>query len=147
MSNGRRGSRPPVLDFDFLKGGFRKPVDGKPVLREDLLDERARQLGEQFARGGYNRVSSAQMRRFYGDVKSLQKEIEKGDFRDYLARVRMLKSKVAYAAGRGTISRAFQQFISTCVDLIKEARDYEDFVTVFESVVGYYYGAGGERNR
>lgn len=142
-----------------LDGGF---FDAEGNLRADLLDGIARGFGKQFAR--QDRVSNAQLRRFYGDVKELQKEIgadaeaarelqagprqEAGPaFRRYEARIRMLKSKVAYAAGRRTIPAEFEQFVSKCIDQVDSLPAFEAYITFFESVVGYFYGFGGERNR
>lgn len=142
-----------------LDGGF---FDAEGNLRADLLDAVARGFGEKFAR--QDRMSNAQLRRFYGDVKELQKDI-KGDaealaelqdregqqagsaFRRYEARIRMLKSKVAFAAGRRTIPGSFEKFISKCIDQVDSLPAFEAYVAFFESVVGYFYGFGGERNR
>jgi CRISPR type III-A-associated protein Csm2 len=142
-----------------LEGGF---FDAEGNLRADLLDGVATSFGKQFATK--DRVSNAQLRRFYGDVKELQKdiradaeaaqEIQAGPGREagpafhrYEARVRMLKSKVAYAAGRRTIPVAFQRFVSACIDQVDSLPAFDAYVTFFETVVGYFYGFGGERNR
>jgi len=93
------------------------------------------------------------------DVKELESRVEREAGADifesadasklakYLALIRMLKSKAAYAAGRETVSRAFERFIVQSVDQIKTPRDFRAFVLFFEAIVGYYYGAGGEKNR
>jgi CRISPR-associated protein Csm2 len=147
MSNRRRqGQRHPPLDLSNLDRGFRTGGN----LRGDLLGSIAESYGKRFATYRSDQVSSAQLRRFYGDVKRLQREMqtdEKAIWPMYEARVRMLKSKVAYAAGRRTISRSFEQFIAKCIDQVNDLDDFGDFALFFESVVGYFYGFGGERNR
>jgi CRISPR-associated protein Csm2 len=149
--------------YDLLAPGFLNQgyYDSKGALRKEILDDEARKLGQRFARGD-QRVTSAQMRRFYGDVKELQTRLERnlgkkvlensGDpelLAPTLAMIRLLKAKAAYARGRQTarVSLLFEQFMDRCVDQIKSPRDFHGFTLVFEAVVGYFYGAGGERNR
>ena len=131
--------------------------DGKSI-RPELLDSDARALGEAFA-GRQLYVSKNQLRRYYNDVKQLQFKIErdlkdKKDLNDpealkeYLPLIKMLKAKVAYGRRSGTgerVSPKFQETIDDCVDLINNPKDFQTFVLFFESVVGYYYGAGGGR--
>jgi CRISPR-associated protein Csm2 len=148
-----------ATNIEDLGSGF---FDAEQNLRADLLDGVARSFGKQFAR--QDQVSNAQLRRFYGDVKELQKDIradaeavqemEAGPgrepgraFRRYEARIRMLKSKVAYAAGRRTIPVSFEKFVSKCIDQVDSLPAFDAYVTFFESVVGYFYGFGGEKNR
>lgn len=143
------------LDLSFLDKGYYE----NGALRPELLDTHAKVLGESFAKKGDAGVKSTQMRRFYGDVKELETRIERKEGVDifesndpqkltqYLALIRMLKSKAAYAAGRNTVSRAFESFIAKAVDQIRTPKDFRAFVLFFEAVVGYYYGAGGEKNR
>lgn len=152
----QRDNPPPLPDLSFLDSGYYE----NGALRPTLLDAKAKSLGEDFAKKDGYKVKSTQMRRFYGDVKELETRIEreaKGadifesdepqKLAKYLALVRMLKSKAAYAAGRETVSRAFESFIVKSVDQIKTPKDFRAFVLFFEAIVGYYYGAGGEKNR
>jgi len=151
----QRNDPPPLPDLSFLDKGYYE----NGALRPDLLDKYAKELGEDFARKDGYKVKSTQMRRFYGDVKELESRVEREAGADifesadasklakYLALIRMLKSKAAYAAGRETVSRAFERFIVQSVDQIKTPRDFRAFVLFFEAIVGYYYGAGGEKNR
>jgi CRISPR-associated protein Csm2 len=150
----QRNDPPPLPDLSFLDKGYYE----NGALRPELLDTHAKSLGEDFARKDGYKVKSTQMRRFYGDVKELESRVER-DAADifesaetqklakYLALIRMLKSKAAYAAGRETVSRAFESFIVKSVDQIKMPKDFRAFVLFFEAIVGYYYGAGGEKNR
>lgn len=125
-------------------------------LRPELLDEISRGLGEAFARGEHH-VSSTQIRRFYSDVKDLQQKIggdlgermksdNPEDLQQYLALVKMLKAKVAYATRREAgerVSRLFKDTIDKCVDLIRMPKDFQAFALFLECIIGYYYGAGG----
>jgi CRISPR-associated protein Csm2 len=153
----QRNDPPPLPDLSFLDKGYYE----NGALRPELLDTHAKSLGEGFARKDGYKVKSTQMRRFYGDVKELESRVEREAGADifesadasklakYLALIRMLKSKAAYAAGRETVSRAFESFIVKSVDQIKTPKDFRAFVLFFEAIVGYYYGAGGdgEKNR
>jgi len=147
----RRYSQPRIESF--------YTSDGKNI-RPELLDSKAKELGEAFAgKGPHRRVSSTQLRRYYNDVKQLQFKIER-DLKDkkdsddpevlkeYLPLIKMLKAKVAYGRRPGTgerVSEEFQKTIDNCVDLINSPKDFQTFVLFFESVVGYYYGAEGGR--
>jgi len=146
-----------ALDLSFLDVGFRRLSGGESVLRDDLLDSWACKLGERFAleeerrrrRGrdsGTISVTPAQLRRLFGEVKGLQRDMKRAESIDpYLARVRMLKSKVAYASGRENVTTAFEEFINKCIDLVRKKQDYIDFVLFFESIVGFFqrYKEGG----
>jgi len=150
--------KPP--DLSFLDNGFYE----KDNLREDLLDDKARVWGQKFAtKKSRDEVSSTQIRRFYGDVKALGKEMRQSginmnsinctDLAPYKARIKMLKSKVSYASSREKVSPSFQLLIEKCVNNIKHPKDFTGFVLFFESLLGYYYyydslksakGQGGE---
>ncbi len=136
------------LDLSFLTGYYRDPQ--KTVIREDLLDKRAHELAKGFAQGGNEygkKVSSSQLRNFFSDVRSLEAKIESGNFEAFRPHIKMLKAKVAYALDRGKVSDAFKNFISKCVDLIEDEKDFKAFVLFFEAIVGYFYGEGGGRNQ
>jgi CRISPR-associated protein Csm2 len=139
------------VDRSFLQGGYFETREGRAVVRADLMDEHARSYGILFART--EKVSSSQLRRFYGDVKALEKKIRQGGegaFDRFYYLVKMLKSKVSYIVGKRSsehVSQAFRDYIHTCVDAIETEEDFEAFLKFFESTVGFYYGAGGERNR
>lgn len=140
------------LDIKFLEQGFH---DAKGHLKQEFLDQEAKKLARRFGpKGGFDKVSSAQIRRFFGDVRELEHTLkskvnfeskEQADIEKYLARVKMLKSKLAYSAGRGVISKSFSETLSKAIDQIKTPRDFKAFVLFFESIVGYYYGEGGGR--
>ena len=142
-------------DPDFMRGGYLKTTpSGQRVVRADLMTDHARAYGEQVAsRDRRFQVSSSQLRAFYGDVKALEKKIAQageGAFERFYYLVKMLKSKASYAQGKragGRVSEAFRDYIHKCVDAIETEEDFEAFLKFFESTVGFYYGAGGERIR
>ena len=141
------------VDLNFLEGGyFEMSPSGEPVVRADLMTTHAQAYGELFAsRDRRNQVSSNQLRAFYSDVKALEKKIppkdEKAFERSYYL-IKMLKSKASYVQGKrsgGRVSEIFRDYIHTCVDAIETEKDFRAFLKFFESTVGFYYGAGGER--
>ena len=142
-------------DPDFLKDGYhRVGANGREVIREELMDTHARAYGELFAgRERRHQVSSTQLRAFHGDVKALERKIDRGGsgaFERNYHLIKMLKSKVSYAQGKrsgGQVSEAFRDYIHTCVDAIQDEEGFRAFAKFFESTVGFYYGAGGGRIR
>ncbi len=156
MQTGRGGpARAEQIDLSFLNNGF---YDGNN-LRAELFDTEAKKLAERFGpRGGFDKVSSAQLRRFFGDVRELETKIKKEidiksdneqaeGWSKHIPLIKMLKSKLAYSMGRGVIPRSFAAMLSKAIDQIKTPRDFNGFVLFFESIVGYYFGEGGGRIR
>jgi len=143
------------VDPNFMREGYhRMSSAGEPVIRDDLMTTHAQAYGELFAsRDRKVQVSSSQLRAFYGDVKALEQKIVQGGgeaFERFYYLVKMLKSKASYVQGKrsgGRVSEAFRDYVHKCVDAIETEDDFRAFLKFFESTVGFYYGAGGERIR
>jgi CRISPR-associated protein Csm2 len=141
------------VDPNFMRGGYHKTTpSGERVVRDDLMTDHAQAYGELFAsRDRRTQVSSSQLRAFYGDVKALELKIRQGGpeaFEKFYYLVKMLKSKASYVQGKrsgGRVSETFRDYIHKCVDAIETEDDFKAFLKFFESTVGFYYGAGGER--
>lgn len=140
------------VDPSFLQEGYFETREGRQVVRADLMSEHAQAYGELFASGDRrNQVSSSQLRAFYGDVKALEQKIAQGGegaFERFYYLVKMLKSKASYVQGKrtgGRVSETFRDYVHACVDAIETEGDFEAFLKLFESTVGFYYGAGGGR--
>lgn len=90
-------------------------------------------------------LSSAQLRRFFGDFKQLAKKVEKQDFEKIKPFIKMLKSKASYAANPGNpkIPAQFKDFLMGNVDSINTKEEFEAFMLHFEAVVGFFYGLEG----
>jgi CRISPR type III-A-associated protein Csm2 len=142
-----------TVDHGFMEGGYyRETPDGRQVVRDDLMTTHAQAYGTLFAsRDRRVQVSSNQLRAFFGDVKALEKKIAdggEGAFDRFYYQVKMLKSKASYVQGKrsgGRVSKEFRDYIHRCVDAIQTEADFQAFVKLFESTVGFFYGAGGER--
>ena len=155
MKQGHKKQNKSPLDLSFLKNGF---YDENNNLRPEFLDKKAQELARRFGPyGGSDKVSSSQMRRFFGDVRELEATLQQNridfdsdnekDLQSHLAMIRLLKSKLAYAKGRSNISAAFANTLTAAIDQIKAPRDFKAFVLFFESIMGFYYGEGGGRIR
>lgn len=153
--------------IEQIKQGFYlEPTVPEKKVRPELFDQVARKLGRGFAQGN-TRVSSNQLRGFYGEVKALEMkfqemsrrlpERDKGEggiadqvFQQHEYLVRMIIPKVAYIQGKrtgGNVSREFRDFIETAIDQVQNADDFTVFMRIFESVVGFFYGYGGGKSR
>lgn len=128
--------------------------DGKEIkrIKTRLLLEDAKRWAEKFVKARPE-LKSAQIRRFYHDVKALEAKIGASEeveiFEKNLPLIKMLKSKVAYACpktyGSRKVPMEFKEFMDTCIDGIEYREDFEAFTLVFEAVVGYFYGEGGRQ--
>lgn len=125
--------------------------DSNGNIREDLLLDGAKRIAKLL-----ERESSSQIRQFFNEVKSLKFRIEdnKENFEKIYPNILILKSKAAYKYRNGNnkinkIKKEFNEFINVNVDIIKNNKNYEtfeQFVTFFEVVAGYYYGLGNKNN-
>ncbi|OPY93313.1 MAG: hypothetical protein A4E73_00245 [Syntrophaceae bacterium PtaU1.Bin231] len=129
-------------------------------IRAELLDGEAKKVAESFIRmrqdtrrGGMQvdirgSLSSAQLRRFYGDFKQLQKKVGAQGFNRVKPLIKMVKSKAAYSANPNNrkIPDAFKDFLEKNVDAINDEKDFEAFMLHFEAVVGFFYGLGVSNN-
>ncbi|RDY23794.1 type III-A CRISPR-associated protein Csm2 [Romboutsia maritimum] len=132
------------LPRDFVINGFEK-------LREELMLNETKEIAKVFVD---SKLTSNQLRLFFNEVKALQNKINKDqqEFERNYPFILMLKSKAEYKYkdGKGTIKKAFRDFINESVDYIKQHKSintFENFCMIFETIVGYYYGFGGEKNK
>ena len=80
-----------------------------------------------------NNIKSSQLRKFYADVKSLERTWEYQGCTDtaflgILPQIKILKAKAAYALGRGVVPPAFASWINTHVDNISSSNDFRAFL-------------------
>lgn len=127
---------------------FYEEKGGQLVIREELLTSKAQEKWARSFLRARPPLHSAQLRRFYHDVKSLEAKITTEDeFVKNKPLIKMLKSKVAFACPKTYSGRKvpleFREFIEECVDNIDTHNDFKAFALVFEAVVGYFYGEGG----
>lgn len=104
-------------------------------------------------RNDRNALTTSQLRRFFGEVKRIQKQKEYD-----MASIAMLNPLLAYAVGRDkkngwsqTRIAEFQEEIGKAVSAIRPERkkeDYDNFINIFEAIVAYhkYYGGKDSKN-
>lgn len=142
-------AEPGNTKFSYYKDGSINP---------ELVTRWAQEWADKFApkrdnKQGYGGpkparpINSAQLRRFYGDVKNLEmrwQNSKKKDqaFRDILPMIKLLKAKAAYANKRTLVPDSFRDWIWDNVDLINNEDDFKAFLLYFEAVVGFCYGNG-----
>ena len=93
-----------------------------------------------------NSLKNSQLRKFYGDFKSLEAEITQTggntevSFLTVLPRIKMAAAKVTYAKARGVVPDSFVTWMKRHITAIDSLADFQAFLLHFEAVVGYCYG-------
>lgn len=86
-------------------------------------------------------MTTTQLRKFFGEVK----RIEMNGFN--LSEFIMLNPLLAYAAGREKEKaklKDFQKQMSIAIREVKDEKDFENFVNIFEAIVAYHKCYGGK---
>jgi CRISPR-associated protein Csm2 len=126
--------------------------DQSDNIKVELLDEMAAKTAESFVErdSRTNRVtrgslSSAQMRRFFSELRQLEKKVKVMGFDKVKPLIKMVKSKASYAANPANpkIPASFKSFLINNIDEIQTKKDFEAFMLHFEAVVGFFYGIEG----
>lgn len=143
-----------------MENYFYEDEGRKERLKEKFLTTEAKKWAKSFInpkfptdrRGRNQGLTSAQLRRFHMEAKTLEARVEvlekpNEEFLKLRPIVKMLKSKVAYACpipGRDKkVPEEFRRYIEEMVDNINDYKDFKAFCLCFEAVVGYFYGEGG----
>ncbi len=111
--------------------------EGRAINR-DLLDTEAQRLAETFGQS----VKSAQLRRFYGDVMALKRQVETDRTLPddaIRAQLALLKAKAAYAKARDNkLPDEFLRFFNDNAEAVKGRKDFGAFVRYFEAVIAFH---------
>ena len=104
-------------------------LDPKWVDSEALAVARKLVMKDFSGRPDRNNIKSSQLRKFYADVKSLERTWEyqgrsEAAFLGVLPQIKILKAKAAYAQGRGVVPSAFTQWVNTHVDAVSAPADF-----------------------
>lgn len=122
----------------MVKSGFLS--DGTSVTKPELLkfSEKLAKTLKRSDRRDSDTVN--QFRRFFNQVSGLK------NFDDAVqlqARLRLVKARMMYAAGRQIVSRDFNLVVQECIDSILEKEDIASqlpgFCGFFESLYAYFY--------
>lgn len=126
-----------------------KYFDDKGNIRPELLGTESENVAKDFLFPKQGKpLNSAQLRRFYGDMKNLERrfeckrlaENETDPFLSILPLVKMVKSKTSYASKK--VPSEFKKWLNDNIDAINTAGDFKAFMLHFEAVVGFCYGLG-----
>ncbi|MBW1700023.1 MAG: type III-A CRISPR-associated protein Csm2 [Deltaproteobacteria bacterium] len=117
----------------------------KKVLDSDLIDERAKEWAQSFSISK-TPLKTAQMRRFYDELKAIERKIMTGkdskeqelNFQKDRALIIMFKAKAVYAQKRNVAPKQFTQFIFDHLASIDDLKDFQAFLKVFEAVVAFH---------
>jgi CRISPR-associated protein Csm2 len=138
----RSGGAPAVAQLPTPKPLIYFKDSEKKVLDTNLIDTKADEWAVAFGA----KLKASQMRRFYDDLKAIERKIMTGksfqaleaNFKRDWPMVVMFKAKAAYAEKRGVSPREFTQFIFDHVASIKDLKDFKAFLKVFEAVVAFH---------
>ena len=122
-------------------------LDPKWVDSEAQAMARKLVIKNSYGKADKDSIKSSQLRKFYADVKGLERSWEyqkcsEAAFLGILPQIKILKAKAAYAQGRGVVPPAFTQWVNTHVDAVSTSADFKAFLLHFEAVVGFCYGEG-----
>lgn len=91
---------------------------------------------------GDEKLKPAQLRKFYSEVKTLERIWITRDrtdeaFADLLPQIKILKAKAVYAKERSVAGDYFQRWLTAHVNAVKNPKDFAAFLLHFEAVVGF----------
>lgn len=113
----------------------------KKLLEPDLFSLTAEKLAREVKESSEkNKDKPTQIRKFYDEVLRFNSIVKTtpDEFDNILPYLKMLNAKAAYAVGRKLISDKFKSFISDSLSQVKDKEDFDAFVGLFESFIGYY---------
>ncbi|WP_165067791.1 type III-A CRISPR-associated protein Csm2 [Desulfovibrio sp. ZJ200] len=112
----------------------------KQELNPVWVDSRAEETARSFTERP--EIKTSQLRRFYADVKSLERQLldardEQAAFCRILPMIKLLKAKSEYALKRKVVPESFKTWLWKNVDSIEDVCDFKAFLLHFEAVVGF----------
>jgi CRISPR type III-A-associated protein Csm2 len=135
----------------LVKDGF---LDGETGLIKSKLLDLSPKLANRLKSSGRKDDTVNQFRKFFNQVLGLQKVAPVAKVGIEL---RMLKARMNYAVGRGTISHQLGRVIDTCIDGVIQTQNPEKqedskqqlkgFCQFFESLYAYYYSYSEQDKR
>lgn len=111
----------------------------KQELNPIWVNEKAIETAESFKD---TKFTYTQLRRFYGDVKSLERQLldaqdQNTAFARILPMIKLLKAKSAYSLKREVVPAQFKAWLWDNVDSVNDIPDFKAFLLSFEAVVGF----------
>jgi len=119
------------------------------IIDMEPLKEWGHYLGTDGDNEGLKKITSSQLRRFFGAVKKIQ-----ADFENSKNEIVLLNPKLAYAVGRDydkqkrrnkTKIKELYDLVNPLISAINEDKNkFKNFVNVFESIVAYHKEKSGD---
>ncbi len=120
---------------------------------KDLVDKVAESQAKALNGNGRDKVKTTQLRKYFHEIKEIYHQICDNEnpeemFKKQLYRIKLLRSKVAYDAGRDTnkIPPSLKNFIENASTKCNQWSEFEKFVLHFEAVLGFFYGIQNSQN-
>lgn len=107
----------------------------------DLFDTVAEQVAKNIAaEATSNTNKSTQLRKFYDELVMWEQKIHRNPqvLDENLPLIRMLVAKLAYAQGRGLISKEFFTITRTCISQIDDQTTLQNAKRFLEAILGFY---------
>jgi CRISPR type III-A-associated protein Csm2 len=123
---------------------FEKEIEKKRFVEEGILKDLSKDLGKEYSKG----ISDTQFRKFFDDVKIIQRKSDAGiEFEKLKPEIILMKAKAAREVARASREKKpmlekFKRFIDKCVDeklLGGGEKVYSEFTTFFEALYAYHY--------
>ena len=111
------------------------------TLFSEDAEKLAKQLDESARtdRGGSGKNKSTQIRRFYDELVGWHDRIggDQDKFIQYIAFIRMLNAKAAYAEGRSLVTKDFVDWFKSCINQVDSPKTLRNFKLHFEALLGF----------
>lgn len=117
-------------------GQFLKEITSENLA--ELINKNADNVAKCIQKGSN---SYTQIRKFYDELLSLQKKAANDkDFKKIQPMIYLVKSKAAYARGKGNINQNLENFFIFYIEKITDEETLKYFMLYFEAVLGYLRG-------
>lgn len=136
----QRQERPGIVDEIVKK------VGGLDKLAELSADDLVRFTDELGLELKENRVTTSQMRKIFSEIKHMDIETRsaarEGAFNT--DKVKLLKPKIAYLAGRESKLKPFKRVMDALIDKVEDEGDFGRLADFMEAVMAYHKYHGGK---
>lgn len=140
-NRGRKGQTGMAGDQGKVMGNIVKEISSLKQFSEmtvDNLVDYAEKSGEYLCQIN---LKTNQIRKFLDAVKKIESQCSKGSFeRDS---VKLLKPKLAYAAGRQREVKPLMELLDPAINIVNSVEDFKKFARFVESIVAYHKFYGG----
>lgn len=105
-----------------------------------LIRDDAMIYAEQIIKNRGSRDNYTQIRKYYDELVRIQQQSlgsDEGTFKKLLPIIYIVAAKASYAVSKKTLTQSFGNFIEKNVKSINTKEDLDNFIMLFEAVLGY----------